>query len=258
MITDHLSFFTRINIGKRGDLERIANTQYLFPLIGFFIGFSLYFVYLFLDVLGTPFELKSIYLILFLYYFTGILHLDGLSDLFDGLAKSGSSKEKYEVMKDSSLGMGGTTAAFILIFLLFSSLITIFRHQINLTSIYGVVSIPKIELFLCFVLVEVTAKFSMNTLIVISDPINEGLGSYFIDKMQVKHYIYSIIITFIIIGFLNPYMYLVVILSQLSPIIIYKLSKRYFNGINGDIMGATNEITRVFSLNLFIWIFVLS
>jgi len=83
-----------------------------FPVVGLFIGLAVYGTMAVFDhsSLGPVVGLALWALI------TGGLHLDGLGDVLDGLARRGTPKERKEVLKDPHIGSVG--AAGLTVFLL--------------------------------------------------------------------------------------------------------------------------------------------
>lgn len=255
MLRDHLSFLTKIPTGKHGDFERIAETQYLFPITGLIIGLVMYLFSFVLVLTSLPIDLLSLLLISFLYSLTGILHLDGLSDFFDGLVKPGKKFEKIEAMKDPALGILGALSAFIVILLLFTEFKTILSHNIDIElfiSRWINLNIPETPLLIPLISGEVSAKLSMNTCTMFSDPIDKGMGKYFMDRISEKDYLISVFLTMIILGALNPILIVVGLISQVVPLLLIKISRRNYGGENGDVIGSSNELTRAFTLLLII------
>jgi len=113
-----LRFLTVIPLPYRQDedMTDVARSHALFPLIGFLLGLILWgtakLSLLIFSPLTTGFLLMIASLIM-----TGGLHLDGLSDLADGLGGGRDRESRLEIMKDSRIGAFGalTLIGFLLV-----------------------------------------------------------------------------------------------------------------------------------------------
>jgi adenosylcobinamide-GDP ribazoletransferase len=140
----------------------------------------------------------------------------------------GSREVRIRALTDRQIGAGGITAGIIVTLLLFA----------------GLLASP---LIICAVIIgEVCAKFSMAFLTAYGTPFREGLQSYL-------HQFSRPYFPFIAALFCIPLVFLPIspfklagsaIVMVACPVILIVLSKRLFGGVNGDIVGASNEITR--------------
>ena len=90
-----LSFLTIIPVTKRKgyDIRYIAKNMYLFPIVGFIIGFSVgSFAFILYDHLQDL--MLGMMVTIALIAFTGLHHTDALADLADGLMVRGSKDIK--------------------------------------------------------------------------------------------------------------------------------------------------------------------
>ncbi|NOR79044.1 MAG: hypothetical protein GQ523_11685, partial [Methanophagales archaeon] len=118
---DIISFLTQIPIRKEVKLEEVAAKTYLFPFAAVLIGLLVSVIAFvsfrfFVPMIASLFTLLAIYLI------TGLMHLDGVADFFDGIMARGSRSEKRKAMKDVKIGIAGL---FAVIFVLLVSLFAI-------------------------------------------------------------------------------------------------------------------------------------
>ena len=86
---------------------------------------------------------------------------------------------------------------------------------------------------------------------------SEGLNTYFINAMQGKNGIVRLIAALLIsLAFSLPLLRMKGLIAVASAItatlIVLFLSNRHFKGITGDVIGATNEITRLAVLLLIV------
>jgi len=218
-------------------LDNIAKYMYIFPIVGIVIGlligsfgFGLSF---FLDPL-----LVSLLVVASIVIITGIHHADGLADFADGLMVKGSKDRKLKAMKDLSTGSAGIVA--IVLYLI--GLVI----AISLTSGF--------DLFKAILISEILAKFSMVLMASLGNSASLGSNSPFVKIMKDKK---KLVIAFLIM--IVP----VILIGETTGLVMFGvtvtltifllvLSTRSFGGITGDVLGATNEFTRLASLMVFV------
>jgi len=211
--------------------------MYLFPIVGIVIGLIIgtlgYGLSLYLEPLVV-----SLVVVASLAVITGIHHTDGLADFADGLMTRGSKEKKRKAMKDLSVGSAG----------IFSIVLYAIGVIIALSLSNGM------ELFKIILLSEIMAKFSMVLMAGLGNSASIGSNSPFMESMKDKKRLLVAgiitIIPFIIVGEMNGF---VVFASGIVvTMVLVGLSTRSFGGITGDVIGASNEITRLSSLLIFV------
>ena len=93
-------FFSRIPINKEVDFNE-GNIKYcifFYPLIGGIIGVLSSLMYYIL--LKSNLNIASLAAVFMMIYLTGGIHIDGLSDTFDGFLSSRDRERSLEIMKD--------------------------------------------------------------------------------------------------------------------------------------------------------------
>lgn len=245
-LRDQLSFFTRMPVGSHADWQRLAEKQSLFPLTGFLIGLMIYFSAVLLSFSPFSPDLKAALLLVFLYSLTGILHLDGISDFFDGVAARGTPDEKIDAMMDSELGAAGVLSTFLFLILVFTGFEAVMSFRSGIEPLFF--DIPHHQLFIPLVISEIAAKFGMNTYTFLALPVEKSSARHFLSQMNREKYLLAAIIPGFIMASLNPVLILPVLASQLAPIYLVKSGKKNFGGGNGDMIGASNETARIVCL----------
>ena len=211
--------------------------MFLFPIVGIVIGLIVgslgYGLSLYLEPLVV-----SLVVVASLAVITGIHHTDGLADFADGLMTKGTKEKKRKAMKDLSVGSAG----------IFSIVLYAIGMIIALSFSSGM------DLFKIILLSEIMAKFSMVLMAGLGNSASIGSNSPFMDSMKDKKRLLIAgiitIIPLIVIGEMNG---LIVFASGIIlTMFLVGLSTKSFGGITGDVMGASNELTRLSSLLIFV------
>ena len=229
------SFLTIIPASNT-NLETVAKYMYIFPIVGILIGlivgsFALG-VSLFLDPLIVSFLVVGALALI-----TGIHHTDGLADFADGLMTKGSKEKKLNAMKDVSTGSAG----------IFSIVLYVAGMILALSLMSG------FALFQAILLSEILAKFSMVLQASLGRSAAVGSNSPFVQTMKDKRrLVIAGTITLVPLVVLGGATGIMVFGAAIGfTLFILAIATRSFGGITGDILGATNEITRLSSLVIF-------
>lgn len=218
-------------------IENIAKYMYVFPIVGIAIGllvgsfgFGLSFVF---DPL-----LVSLLVVASLAIVTGIHHADGLADFADGLMVKGSKDKKISAMKDLNTGSAG--------------IVTIVLYLVGLIMTISLTS--GFDLFKAILISEILAKFSMVLMASLGNSASLGSSSPFVsimkDKRKLAAAFFIMIIPVLLIGETTGLIMLGVTVT--FTLFLLAISTRSFGGITGDVLGATNELTRLASLMVFV------
>lgn len=219
-----LQFTTILPLGKAQDLEHFAKRSYLYPLAGYVIG-ALVALPVFFIANATIAAAVAIALLVLI---TGAHHFDGLMDFGDGLMAHGDREKRVRALTDRNVGAGAVALAIITTVLLFAGL----QESATLISV--------------IIIGEVCAKFSMAFLTAYGTPFHEGMQSYLHGHSQPFFPAISFLLCL-------PLLFLPVapikifgafLLMIICPMALLGLSGRLFGGVNGDVVGASNEITR--------------
>ena len=214
-------------------LSDSARYIFLFPLVGAIIGLlaglSGWLLYFILPSLIVGAIVFGILLLL-----TGLHHTDGLLDFGDGVMAQGTSERKIEIMHDQLTGAGGLSLG-IMTFLITSLAMSQLNQGAFIQSI---------------IVAELAAKLSMVIGCWAGKSVHKGMNSPFLDVMHGKRgkaiLIASLVISF---GIAIPLLQLagaaVILVAVITSFTMVIISHRHFKGITGDVLGATNELTRM-------------
>jgi adenosylcobinamide-GDP ribazoletransferase len=240
-------FLSTIPVGITMEgLDELVKRSYLFVFTGIILGLL---IGMFTGIVEYvfPANISAALVIVFIYYLTGLNHLDGLADFGDGCTAHGSLEKKISALKDMSLGIGGVAYCVIGLILLYASISSL-QQQIYMTG--AISSLPQWTLLpLSLFVSEIGAKQGMLTIAAFGKSIHEGLGSMVIDKTDVGKYLAGLIMGGIVsvlgLGLIGLIGFVAAILGAFG---VLNVSNRHFGGVNGDCIGTANEIARLTSL----------
>ena len=231
------SFLTIIPAGN-ANLETVARYMHVFPIVGIAIGLIVGAFGFGLSEAGINSIIVGLLVVAVIAIITGMHHTDGLADFADGLAAKGTIQKKLSAMKDVSVGSSGI-----------ATIILYFIGMIVALSLAD-----GFELFLAILFAEITAKFSMVLMVAMGQSAALGSNSPFVSSMKnKKKLIISLILSLIPLLLLGGADGLVVLGTGITvSLFMVGLSTRSFGGITGDVLGATNEISRLASILVFV------
>jgi len=235
-ISSVFSFLTIIPSNST-NLETVARYMHVFPIIGIAIGLLIGSIGFGLSFFLEPL-IVALLVVASIAIITGIHHTDGLADFADGLMTRGTKEKKRNAMKDLSTGSAGIVSVVLSIVGVIIAL--------SLTTGY--------ELFQAILLSEILAKFSMVLMASIGKSAAVGSNSPFMQIMKDKRRLaVAGVITIIPLVVIGGTTGLILFGASIGvTLFLIGLSTRSFGGITGDVMGATNELTRLSSLLIFV------
>jgi len=229
-------FLTTIPVGITMEgIENLMKHIYLFPVVGTVLG-VIFAAIAFISFIMLPPLIACIVVIISIYYFSGINHIDGLADFGDGIAAHGTKEKKIAAMRDTAIGTGGMVFCLITVLGVFSSLLSIAQINIKL--------LPYVLL-----VAETGAKQSMVTVAAFGRRLHEGFGAMTVDNTKMSDFaagmVFSGSVSFLVLGITGIEAF---IISQLAGFLVLNTANRHFGGVSGDVLGASNEIGRLSAL----------
>lgn len=225
------AFLTRLPIraGVISD-EDLGRSVGFFPLVGLVLGFvvtglAFGFSRLF------PATMTAVLVVTALAAITGGLHLDGLSDLFDGLGGGQGHRERtLAIMRDSRIGAQGAISVFLAL----------------AAKIAATAALIDAGDFLALAAVPVIGRFAVGPAIVLFPYARaEGLGRAFNGTARIPQLVVAAGITATVVLALGPSL-LAAALGALGVALILAVALRiHLGGLTGDIYGAIIEIAEV-------------
>jgi adenosylcobinamide-GDP ribazoletransferase len=219
-----LQFATILPLGKPQDFGTFARHSWIYPLAGYVIGCLAAVPVLFIAdrTLAAAVAVALVLLI------SGAHHFDGLLDLGDGLMAHGDKEKRIRALTDRQVGAGGIAAGVVTTLLLFAGLQA--SASVAAAIITG----------------EVCARFSMAFLTAYGEPFREGIHSYL--HQSARGFFPFLAFLLCLPLFLLPLapvkVFCALAVMILCPVVLLVIARHLFGGVNGDVVGASNEITR--------------
>ncbi len=235
-----LSFFTRIPIGKQefGSLT-LAQAVDAFPIVGAVIGLLDGGFYLAMLVLGLPHNISAWLTIGFHLLLTGALHEDGLADTADGLASGRDRSQKLAIMRDSRIGSYGVLAL-VTIISLRANIIAGFTGNFSSLLIF-IATAASSRAFLAVMMYNLEYARDSGLAVRAGKPsLNDSLVATALG-----------FVTLLLTGKILAALIAICALAIIYIIIKYITSKN-FGGITGDTLGASQQISEIAVLLIFL------
>ena len=225
-----LQFTTILPLGEPADFDAFAQRSWLYPFAGYVAGAvaavpglaAWYFGY-------TNSLVVAAFTLALVIFITGANHFDGLLDLGDGLMAHGSREKRVAAMTDRTTGAGALALGMMIVLITFA----------------GFASLPPLWIAAAVLCGEVFGKMVMALFSALGKPFHEGIQSYIYAPSKRHFSVYAVILTLPL--FLLPEKIVVaagLAASLLVFGVLWYLARRCFGGVNGDVTGAGNEITR--------------
>ncbi len=224
---------------KNEDWGRIAP---YFTLIGFILGFILYFFVKVFTDFKFPILFSSLLVLLIWVLITGGLHLDGLMDTFDGIGCQ-DSKRKMEAMKDSRIGAFGATAGIFVILFKLIALCTILLNKFFFVIVISL-ALSRLLAVYSFTFLSKNKDSGISSSLLLS-----GIKK---PEDLLVNLVFFIVISFLFISFGHLkffYFFFILICFFLCLLWTYWLNN-HFKGHTGDTFGALIELSEVTVLSL--------
>ncbi|EMA44858.1 adenosylcobinamide-GDP ribazoletransferase [Halococcus saccharolyticus] len=230
-----LGFLSRFPVGRDGDAwAAFAERPIAFPLVGYLLGAL---VGLSLLIPGPP-ATVGIAFAVGVYAVTGINHVDGVADLGDALAVHGDATAQREVMKDTTLGVGGALAVALVV----AGLVT---------AGSAIAALPAQAAFFA-VAAEVGAKAGMASLVCVGSSPHDGLGAGFTANASPRAlgpvWLLALPATLLAWPAIVPAA-VALLAAGVVALAVLRWARSNLGGVTGDVLGAANEIARVAALH---------
>lgn len=232
-----VGFLTRVPVGRDGDAwAAFRTTPAAFPLVGYLAGGLVAVPVLGATVLPRPVVAAGA--VAWLYLVTGITHLDGVADLGDAAVVHGDAERRAAVLKDATVGVGGTVGVAVVLLGVALGFLALARAPLPVAIAVVVAS-------------EVAAKLSMAGVACLGTASHEGLGSSFTEHSDPRDLPVAVVVA-VPAGLLAwPAMATAasIVAGVAAGGLVAWWATRFLGGVNGDAFGAANELARVVALH---------
>ncbi len=251
-----VSFFTLWHMDiDQDDMDDMERKFHLVPFVALFFSVFIIIEMLIMQWLSKNYGFGSdlfaaVVVLATVFIGSKFIHFDGLTDFGDGMIVSGAQEDHVRALKDTLVGAGGIGVALIVI--LFS------------VSTYSMAGIAFLLVFapIC----EVMVKNAMVFAAAFGTP-GHGMAGRQVSMTTTNSAVYSAVISIILGAVLAvitcaifdqmfptrsgidvvAVLFGVVIATAVSAVVGYLMARnanRVFGMVNGDILGATNEVSR--------------
>ena len=227
-----LQFLTRLPVPRalKSSETDIGKASSSFPLVGVIVGGGAAFVFVVLQSV-LPLHASVFFAIVFAGFITNGFHEDGLADSFDGFGGGWTKDRVLEIMRDSRIGTYGTLA---LIFVILGKFIFLS-------------SLPAGQIWRWLIVAHTVSRWTILPLCAYLPYARaEGQGKLVAKQVGILEIIIGTV-TMLLVLILLPWQ--AALVALLATSVITLLSGLYFRariqGITGDCLGATNQLTEV-------------
>lgn len=232
-----MSFLTIVPVSRASsitDINLIASTMYIFPLVGAIMGIAVGMLAYIISFYLPPLVLGFL-IVLILIVITGVNHTDALADFADGIMAKGGKEIKYKAMNDPAVGSAGVVA-----------LVLYLSGMIIILSSFT----TSAKLVASIITAEIIAKYVMVLQAYSGQSAWEGFSSPFTNAMKDKRkFVAATGMTLPLVCLATGLTGVVSLcISAMIAMAIHYSANKSFGGISGDVMGASNEISRLSSL----------
>lgn len=256
------SFFTMIRLDiTQDDMDAMDRRFWMVPTVGALYGLMAAAMMVLLTYHIDPL-VASVITFFAIFAFNRFLHIDGMIDVGDGMIVAGTKEDHLRALKDTRIGAGGMAFALMVI----------------LISITTASALTGAMIALFMFAAEVLAKVGMVTAAAFGEP-GDGMAGNSVRNTTPLSLLYASILAITLIVMFGAFVHMLheytelpvmlmddwlvflmisFIVSVLTGLVMAKVAKKNFGMVNGDVLGATNEITRATVLLMFLILIVIT
>jgi len=228
-----LSFFTILPV-RGTSLDEAAREAYLLPFVGIVTGLP--GAILLLTAYFIPAGVVSTLALGAALLAAGLHHADGVLDVGDGLMVRGSAERRRAVLKDTRVGTGGIGALFLV-------------YAPAAAALIALSAASPVRAALALLAGEVAARSAMVLTLAYGEPGDAGSSTVsFVRELSGPRHASAVALALLApLPFLFPVSSLApiaVLATPLVALISLRVSRSAFDGIGGDVVGASGELCR--------------
>jgi adenosylcobinamide-GDP ribazoletransferase len=228
-----LSFFTVLPV-RGASIDEAAREAYLLPLVGVVTGLP--GAFLLLTAVFIPPGVVSTLALGAVLVAAGLHHADGVLDVGDALMVRGSAQRRRAVLKDTRVGIGGIGALFLL-------------YAPGVAALIALSTTSPIRAALALLAGELAARSAMVLTLAYGEPAEAGSSTVpFVRALSGPRHASAVALALLApLPFLFPISSLAPIAVLAAPLVALlslRVSRSAFDGIGGDVVGASGELCR--------------
>lgn len=233
-----VGFFTRVPVGQAsGDWTALRSRLFALPTVGYPLGALLAAPLAVASVASVPAPTAAAAFLGWCYLLTGINHVDGLADLGDAAVVHGGPEDKLAVLKDTTAGVGAALAVGLVLLALALAALALATQPLLALGIV--------------VAAEVGAKLGIAVVAALGRPATDGLGAELADPARPSSLVLPVLVAAPAAALTWPSVAAAVAL--VAPVVVavalWWWARANLGGVNGDVMGAANELGRAVALH---------
>ena len=240
-----LGFLTRLPVGHcESDWAAFRASLVAFPLVGYLLGVLLALPFVLLTPVGIPAPVVAAGFLAWCYLLAGINHVDGLADLGDAAVVHGDRERRLAVLKDTTVGVGALLAVGL-------ALVGLALAGLSLAGLAGNGGRTALRGAGVVVAAEVGAKLGMTTLAALGAAATDGLGAQLTDRARPASLVLPAVVAVpaAVLTWPSPAAGAALLAPVLVALGLGRWARTNLGGVNGDVMGAANEVGRVAGLH---------
>lgn len=233
-----LGFLTRLPVGRdEAAWAAFRNAPWAFPASGYVVGGFLALPLLLVET-AVPAATIALAYVVAVFAVTGINHLDGVADVGDAAVVHGDGEARRDVLKDTTVGVGGVAAIGVALLGLAS-------------GAFGVAALPVRVAAGVVLAAEAGAKVAMAAVACLGTATHEGLGSQFTERAGPSQLAAVAVVAVPAGVFTWPGLQAGAALlgATAGGLLTLWSVRRLLGGVSGDVFGVVNEVGRIAGLH---------
>lgn len=245
------SFFTMIPINiEQKHMDDMNRYFWLVPVIGLFYGIFAALIFVLANEYLTTFIAAAVTLFL-MAFMNRFLHLDGTIDIGDGLTVAGDQEKHVRALKDTLIGAGGMAAGLFVVLLTFSEYVSLGSVSFLFFGLSAEILARNAQVSAATFgiaghgMAGDSVRYTTAKSLILSSILTVALLalSYFVSTVITKEVLNGVVDDAYLIGIIIGFF-----VSIVWGFIMSRIANRNFGMVNGDVLGATNETSRVIIL----------
>ena len=245
------SFFTMIPINiEQKHMDDMNRCFWLVPIIGLFYGIFAALIFVLANEYLTTIIAAAVTLFL-MAFMNRFLHLDGTIDIGDGLTVAGDHEKHVRALKDTLIGAGGMATGLFVVLLTFSEYVSLGSVSFLFFGLSAEILARNTQVSAAAFgiagngMAGDSVRYTTTRSLIFSSILTAALLAltYLVSTVITKEVLNGTVDDAYLIGIIIGF-----VVSILWGFIMSRIANKNFGMVNGDVLGATNETSRVIVL----------